>query len=388
MIEILFWVSVIFILYTYFGYPILIAIFAQLRTDPTSGDRCDYPSVTMLISAYNEEFVISKKIENCLALEYPKKIQILIVASGSDDHTAEIIRNQESKGIELCYIPEREGKMAAILQGMQNARGDIVVFSDANNFYEAQTILNLMEPFKDPIMGASTGAKTIIQDGKKLSTAEGLYWKYESWIKCNETRFSSCTSAVGEILAIRRNLFSPPPENFHIINDDNFIVMDLIRRGYKVAYVPEARSYESVSSNSEDELTRRTRINAGRYQMIFLSWRFLSFKRPIIIWQVLSHKFFRVLIPFAMICALLTNLTLIIQQPITAIYGVIFSFQVLFYGMACLGNYVKFSGIPGKLFYVPTYLVNSNWAAVNGLFSFLSGKESHIWKRVPRGEGL
>jgi poly-beta-1,6-N-acetyl-D-glucosamine synthase len=393
MLAILFWMSVIFIIYTYFGYPIIISILASII--PKRLAYLDsFPSVTLLIPAYNEELVIAKKIENCLALDYPKKLQILIVASGSDDQTPEIIKSFQDRDVELCYTPERRGKMSAIIQGMQKAQGEVVVFSDANNIYDNQTLLKLLKPFSDLKVGASTGSKLIIQDGRELSTAEGFYWKYESWIKTNETKLSSCTSAVGEILAIRRNLFVPPPDN--IINDDHCIVMDVIKRGFNVVYTPEAHSYEYVSSSSQGEIIRRSRMNAGLYQMIFMSWRFLPIKRPIILWQILSHKYFRAFIPFALICTVITNLILVLlpvyedsSVPFllsSFFWKLVLSLQILLYGTAILGNHIKPGGILNKIIYIPAFVVNSNWAALKGLNSFISGKQTHIWKRVSRGE--
>lgn len=385
-----FWGSLILIAYTYFGYPLFIILLARLR-----GDKKRYPEyfplVTFLIPAYNEEMHIAKKLKNTLALNYPReKLQIIVAADGSSDKTPEIVKTFVYKGVELNYEPVRNGKMAAIVRAMESTRGEIVVFSDANNMYDIQAIRELVAPFSDPHVGATTGAKLILEDDRDLSSAEGLYWKYESAIKKAESLLGSCISSVGEILAIRREIFSIPKAN--IINDDQFIVLDVLRRGYRVIYTPLARSYEYVSETAQDEVMRRKRMNAGLYQTISMSRELLPFQRPMLVWQMVSHKYFRGLVPFAFILALLSNLMLVFLNNkslsfflLSPPYGWIFIFlQLTFYIMSILGNLLTLKGVFGKIFYLPTFLVNSNIAALAGFHSFLFNKQSHIWQKVRR----
>jgi biofilm PGA synthesis N-glycosyltransferase PgaC len=393
MLAVLFWLSVFFIIYTYIGYPILIALIAKLIPFQGRASGTLDPSVTLLITAYNEEAVIEKKIENSLRLNYPRdKLQIIVAADGSSDRTPEIVGKFHERGVELTHISLRNGKLAAINRAMAQARGDIVIFSDANNMYDPDTVRKLITPFSDPTVGASTGAKLIIQDGSDLSGAEGIYWKYESWIKTNETVLGTCTSSVGEILAIRHELYNPPPS--HIINDDYYIVLDLIKRGFRVFYVPEARSFEYISATVRDEMVRRTRMNTGKYQAIFMSYGLLPFNRPMLLWQIISHKYFRAFLPFGFIGALLTNIFLVLIPRdastsllrMSAPYAWTFlSMQLFFYLLAMLGNFVKFQGLLGKLIYLPTYLVNSNIAILRGFYGYISGKQTNIWERVRRG---
>jgi len=389
----LFWLSVLYVFYTYVGYPLIIALFATFRSKPTYTEKY-YPSVTLLIAAYNEEFVISKKIENSLALEYPKeKLQILIVADGSSDRTPDIANQYQESGVDLAYQPERNGKMSAINRAMSMAQGDIVVFSDANNMYEANAVAKLVSPFFDSTVGAATGAKRIVQDERNLSSAEGFYWKYESWIKKNETTLGTCSSAVGEILAVRRNLFAPPPS--HVINDDFYQVVDLLRRGYRVVYVPSAKSFEYVSATAKDEIVRRSRMTAGRYQAISMSFRLLPWRHPVWIWQIISHKYFRLFLPFGYLGALFTNLLLVIwpqgnnanllstlSYPFNWLFMIL---QFIFYALALVGSLVSVGGVMGKLLYVPTFLVNSNVSALQGFWGFVTKRQSHLWSRVRRG---
>jgi len=381
----LFWLSVIFVAYTYLGYPLLIALAAKFIRNRAPTPVSDV-SVTLLITAYNEENVIGKKIENSLSLDYPSdKLQIIVAADGSTDQTPEIVKRFRERGVLLAFTPQRDGKMAAINRAISLASGDIVVFSDANNMYETDAIRKLVAPFTDPKVGASTGAKLIIQDGGNLSGAEGIYWKYESWIKKNETALGTCTSSVGEILAVRRSLYNPPPNN--IINDDYYIVLDLIRRGYWIHYVPEARSFEYISATVRDEMVRRSRMNAGKYQAISLSFKLLPFNRPLVIWQIVSHKYFRAFLPFGFLGALLANILIVLFRsnfPSSFFYWTLLLLQISFYAAAVVGNRVKFQGFLGKIFYLPTYLVNSNMAILRGFYGYMSKKQTNVWERVRR----
>ncbi len=392
ILALIFWFSLFFVFYTYFGYPILIGILAMLNQGP-KWPTDHTPSVTMLIAAYNEEKVLRAKLENTLALDYPEgKLQVIVAADGSTDQIVEIVNSFADQGVRLSFVPERSGKMAAITRAMKLAIGEIVVFSDANNMYEVSAIKKLVAPFYDSKIGAAVGAKLIVEDGRNLSSAEGFYWKYESWIKKSETTVGSCTTAVGEIFAIRQSLFVAPEVN--IINDDRYMVFDLLRRGYRVVYIPDARSYEYVSKSAQDELTRRSRITAGAIQTIAMSTSLLPFNRPLILWQIISHKYFRTFVPYAMILVFLSNLALVIIEtqselnlplflgnPLAQVFMVL---QLLFFGMAVVGNVVQVKGILGKVVYLPTFLVNSNIAQVVGMYKFLTQKQSHIWKRVQR----
>jgi biofilm PGA synthesis N-glycosyltransferase PgaC len=396
MFGVLFWLFVIGIFYTYAGYPLILAVLARLRPKPESYPQ-SFPSVTLLIAAYNEQAVIQEKIENSLSLNYPREqLQILIAADGSTDNTPDIVRSFSQQGVELSYSPERRGKMAAINRAMPLARGEVVVFSDANNLYAPNALSELVKPFADPTVGASSGAKVIIRSDETLGESEGIYWKYESFIKKQETRLGCCTGVAGEILALRRDLFIPPPDS--IINDDFYMAMQVIRQGYRVVYVPTAISNEPPSLSAQDEITRRSRIIAGRYQAIARALEWLPWRRPLVIWQIVSHKFLRPMVPLAMAGALVANI-LAVVFPVQAshLWGklifltppagwITLGLQAAFYALAWIGRFISRGTIAGKLLYLPTFLVNSNLAAVIGLYRYLTGRQSAVWQRVRRRE--
>ena len=392
--PVVFWVCLGVGFYCYAGYPLLLAAVAAMkRPGRETRDAGAAPAVTLLISALNEEAVIARKLENSLQLAVPGPfLQILVATDGSDDRTAAIVESFADRGIELSHHPARRGKMAAINRAMARVRGEIVVFSDANNMFEPDALVELVKPFADAAVGAATGSKRIIVGDGPLGESEGLYWRYEAAIMKNETRLGSCTAAIGEMLAVRRELYEAPPDR--IINDDFFMIMRMLRRGHRVVHVHSARSYERVSASAQAEISRRIRMAAGRYQALSLSSHLLSWRQPGIAWQVISHKFLRLFLPFAMLGALIAVVAAALfpgARGASPMWGLnppwVWVFLILhlgFYGAALMGRVLPTRGKLGKFLYLPTFLVNSNAAVFLGFFRFASGRQTVIWDRVER----
>src|SRR5215216_1751337 len=393
----IFWFCILFTGYVYVGYPLLLAFLARFRRKPQEYPRIT-PQVSILIAAYNEQAVIASKLENTLSLDYPAEcMQILVAVDGSDDRTAEVVQSFADRGVEMSYDIHRRGKTAAINRALPRLRHEIIVFSDANNLYARDALLELVRPFSNPKVGAVTGSKNIVDDADAHAKADGLYWRYESVIKKNETRLGSCTGVTGEILAIRRFLYQPPPDR--VINDDFFIGMGVLRHGYRLVYAPTAHSYERSSLTEKDEALRRSRIVAGRYQAMLMSGSLLPWRSPMLVWQIVSHKFMRPLVPLMMITAFIaTVVTCIWRVPPMPLgwlylahpYNFVFLAAELLIGiLAFFGGSLKDKGLLGKILYVPTFIVNSNLASIQGLYSFFTGKQTSLWRRARRrGESV
>jgi biofilm PGA synthesis N-glycosyltransferase PgaC len=395
MFGLLFWFCILFIGYVYAGYPLIVAILARLRRAKEIYADIT-PQVSILIAAYNEQDIIAAKLENTLALDYPHDcVQILVAVDGSDDRTAEIVESFAERGVELSYDVRRRGKMVAINRAVPRLKHEIVVFSDANNMYAPDALRELVKPFANPKVGAVTGSKNIIEDSDAHAKADGLYWKYESFIKENETRLGSCTGVTGEILAVRRALYQPPPA--HVINDDFFIGMAVLRQGYRLVYAPEAHSVERSSLTEKDEAMRRARIVAGRYQAMLMAGSLLPWRSPLLVWQIASHKFMRPLVPLVMILGFLATLAACLWPVpaeeagrlawlyLAAPFNVVFlAGQLLVALLAWFGSSLKDWGLVGKMLYIPTFLVHSNLAAISGLYSFFTGRQTALWKRARR----
>jgi len=382
VLALIFWGSLIAIAYTYVGYPSLVGVLARLRPalepyPPTT------PFVTLLIAAYNEQDTIAAKLENSLALDYPAdRFEIIVASDGSTDGTADIVKTYASHGVVLQQWSARCGKTAAINRAMCTARGDVVVLSDANNFYDPGTLRAVVAPFVDSTVGAACGNKHIARGDGALGDSEGAYWKYEGWIKRQETRLGCTVAVLGEVFAIRRELFEPAPDN--IINDDFYIAMRIIKRGLRVVYVPEAISRERVSPSAEDEITRRTRMVAGLYQALVRPRELMPWKKPVVCWQIVSHKFMRPLVPLWMIAALAANVALALQTGTSAPWFGLLAAQVVFYALALVGLQYPADGRVSRALYLPTFLVASNLAALLGLYRFSTGQQSTQWTRLRR----
>jgi cellulose synthase/poly-beta-1,6-N-acetylglucosamine synthase-like glycosyltransferase len=398
----LFWSSVGAVVYAYAGYPLLLATVTRLRRrDNRRMHLADaattaWPRVSLIIAAYNEADVIGHKLANTLELDYPAEdLQIIVAADGSEDETAAIARTFGPR-VTVLHNAERLGKTAAITRAMAIATGEIVLFSDANNLYEPDVLSEIVAPFADPEVGAATGSKVIVAGDGSLGDAEGTYWRYESRIKELEWQLGCCTAVAGEILAVRRSLFEAPPPD--VINDDFYIAMSVIKAGYRIAYVPGARSRERVSPSPADEATRRSRIVAGRYQALMLLPRLLPMGRPVIAWQVISHKFIRPLVPLFMIAAVIANVLAVIRPARAVGLGRLINLappigwlalvaQAGFYGLAIAGRSGTAGGRPGRagrLLYLPAFLVRSNLAALVGLARYARGQQSARWERAAR----
>ncbi len=378
MVKVLF-ASIGLIVYTFAGYPALLALLAKLRSRRVRATPGYTPNVSLIIAAYNEAQVIEAKLCNTHALEYPSdRLQIIVAADGSDDRTAELAARDPR--VEVMYQLERRGKMAAINRAVAAARGEILVFSDANNLYTPATLRELVAPFADPAVGVVTGRKAIDDGhGRPLDRAEGLYWRYESRIKAWESQLGSVTGVAGEILAIRREAFRPPPEG--TVNDDFVLAMQAALDGWRVIYVPAAVSLEPASATIGDEVTRRSRIVAGRYQALIRLLPAMVQRRPLLAWQVVSHKGLRPVVPFAMLTTFLSNLALVRSARWA---GLLASLQAMFYGAALIGWWNERAGRHYRIFYLPYYFCRVNGAAMKGLGAFVRRRNHALWAKARR----
>lgn len=382
MIGLTFWVAAGMVAYTYLGYPLLVSVAARLRRPRHYPEHT--PKVSVIVAAYDEEGVIGAKLDGLLALEYPAELlQVIVAADGSTDRTAEIVARYADRGIELVHRPERAGKMAAIERAVAWARGDIIVLSDANNVLRRDALAELVRPFADPGVGVVTGRKTVTGDGG-LGFSEGAYWRYEAHIRRMESRLGCTVGVNGEIFAIRRDLFAPAPPG--TINDDQWLAQRAILAGFDVVFRPEAVSEETVSATAAEEAERRSRIVAGQYQVFSGLHRSLPWRRPVVTWMLISHKVLRPLVPFGMIAALAAAMGAVAVRPdggamsLGGIWGPLaLGAQGAFYALGALGD-----RIPGRIGYLPRFLIAQNLASLRGLWRHLRGSQQATWAKAER----
>jgi cellulose synthase/poly-beta-1,6-N-acetylglucosamine synthase-like glycosyltransferase len=376
------WVCIAGLAYHYIGYPVIVYMISRLM--PYSVRREEiHPRVSLIISAYNEETVIGQKIENTLALDYPPNaLEIIVVTDGSDDATPDIIRNYEDKGVILLHDPRRGGKSAAINRAAGEATGEILVFSDANAFYREDVLRKLVRNFHDPSVGCVSGKKTVETRAETVGESESTYWKYESFIKTHESRLGTTTAVVGEMIAFRKEIFAPIPDG--IINDDAYLAMYTMRRGFRVIYEPEAVCWETSAQSMHDEVIRRRRINTGRFQLFF-RFHWWPWKQPLALFSLVSHKFLRLLLPVLMIGALLGNTVYVILATQPGLLGWILPVQLLFYILALIGWLTEHKQRAWKLPALSYFLLRASFTPLSGFWGFVSGKQTVLWEKANRG---
>lgn len=389
MMIILFWICLFLIFYTFLGYGVLLHLIIRVKRLFKSPfifhANAPLPSVTLLIAAFNEEDLIKEKVENCLALDYPKeKIQIIFITDGSSDRTPEFIA--AFKDIELLHENVRAGKMAAIKRAIPYLKGEITVFTDANTFLNTLAIKELVKHYQNPKVGAVAGEKRIMVDQVADASAagEGFYWKYESALKKWDYELYSNVGAAGELFSIRTNLYQPLESD--TIIDDHMIAMRIAEKGYLIAYEPAAYAMETASADSKEELKRKVRIAAGGIQSILrLKKSANPFYNPILTFQYISHRVLRwAITPWLMLLVLLLNTIICIQNPHLWIYQIILLGQIIFYTASILGYLLESKKIKVKVLFIPFYFSMMNYAAMAGAIRYFKGKQSAAWEKSKR----
>lgn len=387
-----FWIAFFIIFYNYIGYGVLLWIVAGLKNIfrkslPLYSDIINdeaLPNVTLVVAAYNEAEVIETKIADCLQLDYPReKLDLLFVTDGSDDGTPDLVR--KFPGIRLLHTPVRSGKTAALNRALNHVKTPITVFCDANTLLGKRSIRKIVSHYRDPETGGVSGEKRVFVRGNKTAVAsEGLYWRYESFLKKLDAQLYTVIGAAGELFSIRTALWEPlEPE---VILDDFVISLRINLKGYRMAYDPEAYAMELPSASMVEEGKRKVRIAAGAFQaMSLLRPVFNFFKYPVLFFQFFSHRFLRwTLTPLSIPLLVLSNLLIVFYDPANAFFLACLLAQVVFYLLALLGVYPKAKGGIFKLGKICRYILFMNYAVYLGLIRYLKGAHSVIWQKAER----
>ncbi len=376
----LFWFSIIFIFYAYFGYPLLLLLFTVInkRRYPEQTGRVDnfYPKVTLLISAYNEERVIEDKILNSLELDYPKELlEIVVISDGSNDMTNKIAERYADKGVILRYFEGRIGKTACLNKAVPLAKGDIVIFSDANSKYDREAVKELVKHFADKKIGFVTGTTKYVSDeANKALDSIGIYSKIEQITKRLESEIGSCVGADGAIFAIQKNLYQQLKD---IDINDLVIPLNIVKHGYRGILEEKAFCIEKTAKNASGEFYRQVRITNRTIRAIVNNIElFNPLEFGIFSFQLLSHKVCKLSVPFFLLILLLTNVLLIKNRPL---YLLLFSGQLLFYSSALLGYVGKYFKGLSRLTSVSNTFTIANLAVLLGWIKFIKGETYTTW---------
>lgn len=366
--QLLFWFSLAALAYTFLGYPLLIGLlarFAGRRTVKAAPSKP--PSISVVLVAFNEEERIVPRVENLLAANYPAgKLEVLVVTDGSTDGTVAKLRALSDPRVRVLTREQRSGKSACLNAAIPQARGELVVLCDARQRFAPHTIPELVANFSDPALGAVSGSLEIDPAATGVGGGVDLYWKLEKFIRASEGRFSSTIGATGAVYAIRRELFQPIPDD--TLLDDVVIPMQIaVNHGKRVSFDPTAPAYDPQTTDPAREKRRKMRTLAGNFQMLAQHPGWLLPWRTGLWWQLLSHKYSRIVAPVFMVTMFASNAALA-GEPF---YRPVFIAHIAFYALALLG--LALPALKWKPFSVPAGFVFLNLMTVGGCVNWLRG---------------
>jgi biofilm PGA synthesis N-glycosyltransferase PgaC len=374
--EIIFWCAAVFLLYTHAGYPLLLWLRTRFNTADSAAGAAAEPTVSILVVAYNEAARIEARLDNLLALDYPReKLEIMLASDGSGDDTAARVQRYFGDGLKFIAYGRRRGKISVLNELIPQARGEIVVLADARQRFEPGAVRALVRHFADPGVGAVSGELVLQSDADSPAVGEGVgfYWHYEKFIRRNESRIDSTVGATGAIYAIRRQLFEPIPAD--TLLDDVLIPMHIARGGYRVLFEPAALAYDRVAATAEAEFARKVRTLAGNFQLFTRESWLLDPRANRLWWQTLSHKACRLLSPFCLAAVFASNLFLSHEL----FYQMTLAAQSALYTAAGAGYLSRNSRRKNRLLGIPYAFCLLNWAVVIGLLRFMSGRQRVTW---------
>ena len=339
--TVVFWLAIAGVLYVIVGYPALLAAWSRIAPRPVHRG-VETPGVSVVIAARNEAAVLRKRIDNLLASDYPASaLQIVVVSDGSTDETSDILASY-GKRIDAILLPDG-GKARALNAGAAAARYNVLVFADARQTFAPDALRALVAPLADPCVGGVSGELVLdSESGDAESTVGGgvtAYWRYEKWLRRQESLVGSTVGSTGAIYALRRELWRPLPAE--TILDDVLAPMQAVLAGARVIFDASARAFDRVSPVASVEFQRKTRTLAGNYQILRLEPRLLvPFVNPVWL-QFVSHKLGRLIVPYAL-CAIFVTSAVLAGQHI--FYMSVFVCQLAFYGLAVYGAVLERRG--------------------------------------------
>jgi cellulose synthase/poly-beta-1,6-N-acetylglucosamine synthase-like glycosyltransferase len=378
LVVVLFWLAVVALAYGYAGYPLLVAAAGRLldrrvRRAPIT------PRLSLIVAAYNEEASIAERVENALTSDYPPDaLEVIVASDGSTDGTEAVVAAYAERGVRLLSLPRR-GKIHALADAVRRASGEILVFSDANIEMHPQALRALARNFADPSVGgvAANAGYRLPHGGEGSSRGEGLYWRYDTWLKEMESRTGSVVSAHGGLYAIRRSLFQEPRET--AVTDDFAISTAVVAQGARLVFDRDALAYETAIAEAGREFDRKIRLMTRAWRSVALRRELLNpFRHGFYAVVLFSHKVLRRLLPIPLLVLAVASVAL---APRGGVYAAAAWGQAVFYGLAGLGWLTRRTRLAHlKPIYVPFYYCLANAAAVLALFRFLRGERIVLWQ--------
>lgn len=374
--KIIFWVSLLLLIHGYVIFTLTLPLLSELFKRKSKTELKTLPKVSVLISAFNEESIIERKIANLLEIDYPKELlEILIGDDGSADKTAEIVEGYTSKGITLVRAEKNAGKAAMLNRLQSMATGEILLFCDANTMFFPNVVRQLVAPFGDKKIGCVCG-HLILSDlsGTPLGKGESAYWDLESEIKKFEGTLDRLIGGNGALYAIRRELYTPLPIKKSVM-DDFFVTVKILQKGYYCTFANGAIGTEMTSKEASGEYRRKVRIGRANFNYLFSYLPLLNPLRPLLLYLFFSHKLVRWFSPhLGILCVLSSGALAFTLSPL---YVGIFSFILLFFFLAIT-----------KIIPQAYYFLSMNMAMFKGFFLSFTREKSGGWAREARSEDV
>jgi len=375
--EPLFWLAILAVLYAHPGYIGLLWLLTLIKNNPVKKQDIT-PSVSLVISAYNEEKVLARKIQNALDLDYPENLlEIAIISDGSTDRTNDIIREYADRDSRIlpCIVPVNKGKDACLNDFVPELRGEVILFSDATSFYEKDLIHTIIRPFADERIGFVTGSTRYFSSSEGIRVeAIGLYSKLERLTKSLESKIGSCVGADGAVFAIRKALFSSLKP--HEIND-LMLPLLIVKKRYRGVLEETAYCREEAAEGIENEFRRQVRITTGTLRSLFNRETFLNpFHYPLFLFEVISHKVMKLITPFLLIVIFLSNCVIALRS---SFYALLLGLQLFFYILA-YSSY-KFDRIRNMnpFISIASTFTITNLAMLKGWLAYITRKDYSTW---------
>jgi len=379
--QLIFWTAVGLIVYTYAIYPVMLLFatkFVKKRKAKEDPSPENWPFVSLVIAAYKEETVILQRVQNALAMDYPAdRFEVIIGCDGSEDSTGELVKTVDDSRIRLMQFEQRRGKPSVLNDCVPVAKGTIVAFSDANTFWEPNALKKLVRHFRRKKVGGVCG-QLLLTDPETGENVDGLYWRYENFLKRCEGKLGALLGVNGAIYAIRSELWEPIPSNS--IVDDFLIGMRIHLAKRQLVFDESAVANEESAPTMGAEFGRRARIGAGGFQSLDWLSTLLMPRYGKVAFAFWSHKVLRWFCPFFMVVALAANIVLNVHPA----YRAVLYLQCAFYLIAMLGRFLPGKSLPMRLVRLSSMFLSMNTALAVGFWRWFRGNQSGKWKRTER----
>ncbi len=368
---ILFWLSVFIIVYSYFGYPLVLFLLSLVSKRKVEKDPGYTPYVTLIITVHNEQKRVLMKIQNTLELDYPKdRLEVIFASDYSSDKTDEIIKEYEQEGIQLVRSPHRGGKEFAQKCALEKSHGEVIVFTDVATILEKEALQKIVANFSDKTIGCVSSEDRFIDEQGKVS-GEGAYVRYEMWLRSLESKVNSVVGLSGSFFAARKEICVNWATN---IPSDFNTLLNCIKAGYRGISDPDSMGIYTNIKDQNKEFDRKVRTITRGLSAFMKNVELLNpFQYGIFSWQLFSHKLMRWFVPWFLVLALFTNVFLAVKN---AFYSLMLAIQVVCYFLAAAG---RVSANGSVLLKIPFYFIQVNHAIAVAWIKYIKGERFVTW---------